>query len=387
VVPLMVNLAYLGRQLWNILFDRGTLATVGPPAALEAVAASSATALAALLVWLAHRGWSERAAAQPLWYGENERHSILRKVYLYGLVLGTVGWALANASRVLEFGLDSLLGVAPASVDSQPPLVALGQPLANVLVFGLFWAFYRRAVDQEARAEAEIGRQAGVRRLYFYLVALVALALAAISAAGLLRLAADLLLLPAPLDAADLRRSLATDLSRLAIALPVWLAHWRSIQARLGGVGGEAEMRASTRRWYLYLVAFGGLMVLLFSGVVVVYRLVLMLLGEPLDREAGAELARLTINGLVAAAVLWYHWWLVLRADLAALRQHASERLAVALVSGLDPAGAAQLERFARESLDRASVRLYWTDEAQARQALDRLSQAPSEHSPPGKIG
>jgi hypothetical protein len=383
VVPLMVNLAFLGRQVWIILFDRGALASLGPPASLETVAESSATALVGLVVWLAHRGWSEAAVATPLWYGENERHSILRKVYLYGLVLGTVGWALANASRVLEFALTSLLGVAPERVGGQPPLVALGQPLAAILVFGAFWAFFRRAVDQEARAEAEVGRQAGVRRVYYYLVSAVALALAAASLAGLLRLAADLLLQAAPLDAADSRRALAADLSRLLIALPVWLLHWRSVQASLSGPRGEAEIRASSRRWYLYLVAFAGLMVLLVNGARLIYELVLLLLGAPLEGESGAELAHLLLNALVAAGVLWYHWWLVLRADLAALRQLGADQVAVAVIAGLDRAAAEQLQQFARESLDRARVRLYWTDEAHARQAVDRLSQAAPERRSP----
>jgi hypothetical protein len=379
VVPLMVNLSFLGRQLWTILFDRGALATLGPLASLESLADSCATALAGLVVWLAHHRWGQIAVASLLWYGENERHSILRKVYLYGLVLGTVGWALANASRVLEFGLARLLGVAPETVGGQPPLVALGQPLASILVFGSFWAFFRRAVELEARAEPEVGRQAGVRRVYFYLVSLVSLALAAASLADLLRLLAEALLLPAPLDAAELRRSLAAGLSRLLIALPVWLLHWRAIQAGLSGARREAEIRASSRRWYLYLVAFAGLMALLINGARLVYQLVLALLGAPWDRQDGAEVAQLLVNALVGALLLWYHWWLVLRADLAALQERTADQVAVAIIAGLDPAGAERLQHFARESLDRANVKLYWTDQAQARAVFDRLARAAAE--------
>src|SRR5439155_25147612 len=114
-------------------------------------------------------------AAAAAWHGENERHSVLRKVYLYALVLGTVGWLLVNASLVLQFGLSSLLGVAPETVGNQPVLVALGQPLVSMLVYGLFWVYYWRAVGDEAQTEIEFGCQAGVRRIYYYLVSSVLL--------------------------------------------------------------------------------------------------------------------------------------------------------------------------------------------------------------------
>src|SRR5262249_23485356 len=102
VVPLMVNLTALLHQLWLALFDRGGLASLGRVASARAVATSGGTVLAALAVWLYHRGWAERAAAGPRSAGDDEYHAVLRKVYLYALVGGTVGWALTNASQLLR---------------------------------------------------------------------------------------------------------------------------------------------------------------------------------------------------------------------------------------------------------------------------------------------
>jgi hypothetical protein len=125
---------------------------------------------------------------------------VLRRVHLYGLVLWTVGMALTFAAELVRFGIASTLGVAPEAVGGRPILVAIGLPLMSVVVFGTFWAFFWRAVSAEAAAQSEVGRQAGVRRLYFYLVSAAALAFVAISTAGLLRLLTDSLLQPPPVD-------------------------------------------------------------------------------------------------------------------------------------------------------------------------------------------
>ena len=374
VVPLMVNLASLLQQVWVGLVDRAALAEVGAAASAHTVAASSATALVALGVWLFHRGCAEAAVEQPIWYGESEQRSVLRKVCLYGLVLGTVGWVLFNASQVLRYGFLAVLGVAPQAVGGAPVLVALGASLANLVVFGAFWAYYWRAVNQEAAAAGEAGRQASVRRIYFYFVSLVALALLAQSLAGLLRLLAELALQAPLVDPAALRRTLATEASGLVIALPVWLYHWGRIQRLVGGPGGEEETRATTRRWYLYVVIFAAVVLLLTNSARIVYELTLTALGRAWEPTLPLRLAALALDGAVAAALLWYHWWLVLRADLAALRQTARATAGVAVVAGLDAAAAEALTRFARESLPGARVKLYWTDEAHVRELVGRVA-------------
>lgn len=372
VGPLTAGLAMLGATTWELVIDRGALAAAEPTLVLRTMVEHGATALVALVIWLAHRSWSQTAVATTSWYGENERYSLLRRVHLYGLVLWTVGMALTFAADLVRFGISSALGVAPEAVGGRPVLVALGLPLSNLVVFGVFWAFFWRAVSAEAVAQSEVGRQAGVRRLYFYLVSGVALAFVAISAAGLLRLLADALLQPPAVGPGGPRAALSLQASWLVIGLPVWLFHWSRSQALAReGRGGE-ETRSLTRRWYLYAVAFAAVAVLLFSGARVIYELVLAALGRPMDRALVGNLGHALVDGLVSGAVLWYHWWLVLRADLAALRQAAQQRAAVAVIAGLDAAGVAALERFVRLSLDGARTRIYWTDEAHARETLGR---------------
>jgi hypothetical protein len=363
VVPLMVNLTTLLQQLWLVLFDRGGLGGLGQAASAAVVAQSGGTVLAALAVWLLHRSWAEHAAAAPARLGDNEFHAVLRQVYLYALVGGTVGWALINASQVVRFGLASLLGVAPGNVDGEPVLVALGRPLVSIVVFGLFWVYFWAALRRDSSVEPEAARQAGVRRLYYYLVSAVALSIGASSLAALLCLLTDALLAAPVGGTASLRQGLADDLSYLIIALPVWLLHWRAIQRLVAApTTALVETRATSRRCYLYLVALAAVVVLLGSGAWIVYELSKVLLGQSFDRALQAELARVLVSAAVAAAVLWYHWWQVLRADQAAIRQAQQRRSAVAIISRLDPAGAEALERYVREVLIGAHIKLEWSD-------------------------
>jgi hypothetical protein len=261
----------------------------------------------------------------------------------------------------VRFFILTALGEQVTEAGGQPPLIALGEPLSSIVVFGVFWAYFWTRVRREAAAEPEVGRQAGVRRLYTYLVSAVALAVLASGIASFLRLLVDLLLPGAIADLPGSRQSLATYLSMILIGLPVWWLHWNDARRLVAGPSRAEETRATTRRLYLYLAVLASVAVLLTSGAWIIYQLAVMALGLPASRELVRELAHWLVNAAVAGAVLWYHWWLVLRSDLAALREAAGRRRASALVSGLDPEAARALERFVREQLVGASVRLEWT--------------------------
>ena len=74
--------------------------------------------------------------------------------------------------------------------------------------------------------------------------------------------------------------------------------------------------------------------------------------GRAAERELLANLSHAGVDAVVAGVVLWYHWYLVLRADLAALRKLVDTRVGVAVIGGLDRAAADRLDVFVRTSLD-----------------------------------
>ena len=52
-------------------------------------------------------------------------------------------------------------------------LQAAAGPGSAVIVYGVAWAYQRQAVRRQAAAFSEAPRQAGIRRLYTYVIALV----------------------------------------------------------------------------------------------------------------------------------------------------------------------------------------------------------------------
>jgi hypothetical protein len=110
---------------------------------------------------------------------------------------------------------------------------------------------------------------------------------------------------------------LATGLSLLAVGLPVWAAHWRVVQsvARSEGDEGRRERASLPRRAYLYGVALAGALLILYYLAQVLYRLLLVLLGDPNAQLMSGETVDEIARGAIAAA-LWAIHVLAIRTDL-----------------------------------------------------------------------
>ena len=126
-----------------------------------------------LALWLPH--WQGDAVGHTAQTAEQDRRSILRHLYLF-LALGvSVATTIYGASQLLFYALGRVLGVERPGGVGGSLLLAMAGPVSLAAVFGLSWLYHRRAIAAQALAQAELPRQAGVRRLYVYLVALVAL--------------------------------------------------------------------------------------------------------------------------------------------------------------------------------------------------------------------
>lgn len=287
--------------LWLSFFAGG-----GSPTAL---AGGVASALVGLILWLAHSVLLPRSAGRQV--VEQDRRSTLLAVYLFlGLVL-VVGRALAGASQLLYYALGRLLGIAqPGGVGGDLVQAAAG-PAADILVFGIGWAYQRHAIEAQARL-VEAPRQASVRRLYTYLVALLGLAAWAVGLGGLLWTAADALTNGDTTHVSGWWRDSAALFATLAIVgLPVWLLHWRP------HVGDDlAEARSLSRRLYLYVTLIAGVLALLGSAATTAYRLLSLVLGTALSGSIVTDLTRALAVVAVALLLVVYHWR-ALRVDAA----------------------------------------------------------------------
>jgi hypothetical protein len=271
----------------------------------------AASALVGLGLWLLH--WGRLAEARllgPDVVGQ-DRRATLRSVYLFLALAWVVGGTLGGVSQLLYYGLARALGVErPGGVGGDLALAAAG-PGSLALVYGVGWAYQRSVIRQQARA-IEAARQAGVRRLYTYLVALVALLALAGGVGGLLWTLADLIT-GAGAENSSSRNQVRDQVAQFAtlalVGLAVWLLHWRP-----SGALSVAETQALSRRLYTYLALIGGTLGLLGSAAVAAAQVLDLALGAPAGEPLRTNLAHAGSVAAIAAALVAYHWQ-SLRAD------------------------------------------------------------------------
>ena len=301
------------QQVWVLLVDRSDTIVPG-----GLVPSAIATMLTGLVVFGFHLQWSSRA---PLI--EDDRPSTLRAVQSFLALTASVALALFGASQLSYYALARLLGIEhPGGVGSNV-LVAVGGPVATVVVFSLAWLWIRRQLAADA-GEVEATRQAGVRHLYTHLVAFLALATLAIGAAGLLWTISDQLLngwLGRPVG--EWRDKISLFITLMLVGAPMWLGHWRASPA-------ADERYTLSRRLYLYASLLGSVLAALIAAAVFVYRLLALVLGTS-DATAGAPLVDMgkAASVIVVAAVIGLYHWRALRSDSAARPAPAPRRAVI----------------------------------------------------------
>jgi Domain of unknown function (DUF5671) len=277
-------------DIWRTVASNGTSGgvTAGVP-----------DSLVGLGVWLLH------GAVLSARFAEFDRRSTLRSVAAFITLAVVIGATVFNLSQALYYALARIFGVErPAGIGGSLWLAASG-PVSGVLVYGAAWLWAARA-----RIEVEAPRQLGARRLYTYLVALVALAALAIGVAGLLWVVGDALTRAPETTSGDWWRDrVAAFVTATIVGLPLWLVHWKPPDA----IDAD-EARSLSRRLYVYLVLIASSLTLLFSVAAIVYRLLSLALGAPATSSLASDLAHHLADTVVAGVLAAYHG-LVLRGD------------------------------------------------------------------------
>ncbi|MBX3002257.1 MAG: hypothetical protein KF893_27275 [Caldilineaceae bacterium] len=243
---------------------------------------------------------------------DEEARTALRRFYLYAATVLSAGWALVPAAGLFNRLLLRLFGVAPSS-----ELADLAAPLAMLPIGLIVWRWHWVQVNNEANRYGYTPESANIRRLYYYLVAAVGLVLLWIGLVDILRGLLDWLVIGSDALSRSFRaEQLANGISMLAVGAPVWAIHWRAVQsaARAQGPSAQAERTSGPRRAYLYGVALVGALLILFEFATVIYRLLLLLLGDANADLFGTE----TIDSLVrsgTAIVFWIVHVLAIRGD------------------------------------------------------------------------
>jgi hypothetical protein len=262
--------------------------------------------LSGLLVW----GFHARTIAQN--HVADDRHSTLRALEGFIAAAVSIAIALVGGSLILYYALARALGVEhPGGVGSDL-LGALAGPGSQLVVYGTAWFLVRRRLARDARAQ-EGDRQAGIRRLYTNLAALVSLGAWAVGAGGLLWTLAEQL--EAPLigvTPGDWKDPVSLWVTLLVVGVAVWLAHWRQEP-------WAADRQSLPRRLYVWAALLASVLVILGAGVGMLNALLQQVFSAHPTLNAGSNLdfGHYLAVIVVAAGVGVYHWR-VLRADAAA---------------------------------------------------------------------
>ena len=296
---LLFSATDLLQTLWERLAEPTGAGTVGQTWLATAVAEQVSSVGSGLALW--YLAWSHSSA----WFAsadepDPESRSVLRKVYLYVVLLIAVAWAVWNLGQILYWLLRAALVPEGASTAAD-----LGAALAPVLVFGLAWLYHARVVRHEAAVAGELSRQTTIRWTYGHLVALVGAVTLASGLTGTLATVLDLLVQPGAVRPSywwEDRLSLFATL--IVVGLPIWLLSWGRLQRE----AAEPTARQSpVRRIYLFLALGVSVLTLLGSGAFTLYQLIRLALGERWTAGQTSELLGAGSLAAVAGVFLAYH--------------------------------------------------------------------------------
>ena len=265
-----------------------------------------------LPLWLIFWRWAQRLYDGP---NEEERYSALRKFYLYSAIfigaIGVIGWS----TMILAEFIGDLLKVTLSGGDIRTPL-----PIITGM--GMLWFFHATVLRSDAQFE-ETTRQAGVRRLYAYLIAAIGLSGLLVGLTGVITVIIQ------SLDrgfGTSLKEALAYSIAGVIVGLPTWFIPWRQMQAQTTEAGekGEDARESTVRKIYLYFFLFVATMTALSSAVYIVYRFIDLALGgdAPTFTQLGEAIALIII-----AAGVWLYHGSILRGERNLVKETQVEKL------------------------------------------------------------
>ncbi len=242
-----------------------------------------------------------------------EKESNLRLGFLYVLALSGVITVLTTAAMVINIVITKILG---ANISTADFIHQIGGPISVGVPLGVVWAYYGRWLNLHIDSIGDPVRQAGMKRVYFYILSALGLGGAFIGVASLINFIIDLLTGGSLILTGTLRSNLASAISLIVAWLPLWLMTWRPMQHDALAEGDMAEhaRRSIARKAYLYLALFAGVIGGMSSAVALVFQLLNALLGGQTDSTFLATVLN-DLQLLALFIILFIYHLLVLRRD------------------------------------------------------------------------
>lgn len=253
-----------------------------------------------------------------------EMGSLLRLVILYLLALGGVITVISAVFLVVNTILNALLGQDTSFAQF---LGEISGPISIGIPLGMVWAYYGFWLNRHIEAVSDRVRQAGMKRLYNYILAFIGLVVAFVGVATLFNFLIDVITDFGIAFNDALRENLTSSLSSLIVGLPLWLLMWRPMQAEALAQGemGDHARRSILRKTYLYLALFAAVI----GGMATAAWLVYELLRLVLTGDGGSNFINTVLNLaqllFLFIVVLMYHLN-VLRGDGASTADALAEK-------------------------------------------------------------
>ena len=235
-----------------------------------------------------------------------ERGSTLRLGMLYLLALGGVVTVITAAWNVTNIILTSLLGGATAFREFAREISG---PLSIGIPLGMVWAYYGHWLNRHIEGVGDVVKQAGMKRLYYYILAFIGLVVSFVGVASLISFTIDIVTGHGVLMSDTYRSQFASSLSSLIVGLPLWLMNWRPMQAQALAVNelGDHARRSVLRKFYLYLALFASVIGGMVTAVGLVYQLIVAVLEGVTGIGFVTDVLNLTQLLFLFAVVLFYH--------------------------------------------------------------------------------
>jgi hypothetical protein len=258
-----------------------------------------------LVLW----GLHARLLAQS--HIEDDRKSTLRALEGFIAVAICMVFALIGAAQILYYALARVLGVTNPGNVGNDIVASMAAPVTVVVVYGAAWFLLRRRLAQDTGSH-EVERQAGVRRLYTNLAALVSMAALGAGAAGVLWNLAEQIEAPIiGVKASDWRDPISFWATLFVVGVVVWLAHWRHAP-------WPGDRQSLSRRLYVWAALLVSVLAVLGSGIALLNVVLQQVFSATpsLHSASNLDFGHYLAVLVVAVFVGVYHWR-VLRADAA----------------------------------------------------------------------
>jgi hypothetical protein len=214
------------------------------------VAFSISIVLIVFPIYLVHWFWAGRLAS----HDDEERGSLLRRVYLYGMMAGFLFPFFYNAQALIE-QITAMILKVPALTSQYSFGTHIAQDVLALIPLGLFWFYhYRQTKTDEGQLAPEM-TMAVVRRLYVLFFSAFGVLVACFNSVNLLR---QMLRQFAP-PAYNNNFQFSSLIAWVLISIALWVIHWAWAQ-RLFAQENAEEKASGLRKFTLYALVFIGVM-------------------------------------------------------------------------------------------------------------------------------